>query len=161
MWAKCLKSVAPKAIFFKVHLESEDVFKNHLSPSFWLTEKIDYSSAGNSCSHRDPRGTVFFFAVLKKTAAAAASAAASHVAVCSGGYSSTSLVQRYTDEDWSRVFSLVLYTRGYIGFHAGCPFTRLCIAFLTEGPEAIRLLYLFIMFRLHANGLRCSPDNCA
>lgn len=46
----------------------------------------------------------------------------------------SSLVRFYIDEDWSGVFSLLLHTRPDIGFHAGCPFTRHCSAFLTKGP---------------------------
>lgn len=52
----------------------------------------------------------------------------------SGGNSHTGLVQCLIDEDWTGVFSRLPRTKAYIGFHAGCSFTRHCSAFLTKRP---------------------------
>lgn len=52
----------------------------------------------------------------------------------SDGNSHTGLVQCLIDEDWTGVFSRLLRTKAYIGFHAGCSFTRQCSAFLTKRP---------------------------
>lgn len=150
-----------KGGIFKIHKRSDDL--NHLLCS---GGEIHRTSAGNSCN-KNPFRTLLLFLVVKDITGS----------ICVSSIMWHGVVKK-THRIMVAVATPVLYSailmkigvecspssfnaRAYIGFHAGCPFTRHCSAFLTKGLEAIRLLYLFIMFRLPANGLRCSPNNCA